>query len=326
MNTRILTAVLLLVAVLTPASESAPLISNVELAAFGRFSTQLQPVKADADLKSGPPGRQTAAEVLVIADGVTAMPFPNVPTSQTRPFASSSANGAGEFGIGVNGFFFQNSLPPHQLRASGSFTQTILNVSESRQEAQAGFFIPAPTIRFFGVGDSTFPPGADPARDAMATAVIDIVGTVTLANGATREFPLVDYGLQVLRAPPSTVLFPFPRRDGVGKVTRFDEPDGSFGFLLPDLAGKFSILLDPGDSVQYVTTYVAEASTGFGETGVFAAIGDPFDISTGGGRIDIEVGPGAAIPEPGTLGTFGVGLVLVGISARRGRRAQAGAP
>ena len=249
------------------------------------------------------------------------MPFPNIPMSQTRPFASPSSIANGEFGVGVNGFFLQNSLPPHKLLASGSFTVSITNNSDSSITIPLiHFLIPAPTIQFFGVGDSTFPQGADPARDATATAVIDIVETLTLANGTKLETILVDYGLQVLRALPSTVLFPFPRRDGVGQVTRFEEPDGSFGFLLPELEGQFAVQLPAGASVEYGTHYTAEVSTGFGETGVFAAIGDPFNLSTGGGRFDIQVGdplPPSSVPEPATAILLGAGLAIAGLIRRR---------
>jgi hypothetical protein len=182
------------------------------------------------------------------------------------------------------------------------------------------YFVPAPTIRFFGVAESTFPPGADPARDAIASAVIDLVITFTNAAGTKSELLAIDYGLQVLRAPPTTVLLPFPRRDGVGQVTRFDEPDGSFGFSLPELSGIFiTPPLKRGETMEFAWSYTAKAQTGFGETGIFAAIGDPFDISTGGGRFNIRPGPGA-IPEPSTLATLGLGLVVLGIYARHGRR------
>jgi hypothetical protein len=291
-------------------------IPNVQLTAFGSFSTQFQPVKTDFDPQSAPLGSLTpASEVLIIADNVTGMPFPNVPTSQTRPFASSIANADGHFGIGVNGFFLQNSLPTHTLLASGSVTQTYINNSDLTFPMELEFNVPAPTIRFRGVGESTFPMGADPARDATADAVIDLVVTTTLPSGNKIEVLVVDYGLQVLRAQPSTVLFPFPRRDGVGKVTRFDEPGGTFGFLLPALQGTADFSLGPRETLEFAWHYTAKVQTGFGETGVFGAIGDPFEISAGGGLFDIQVGGPAAIPEPATLLMLGLGLAVL-VSAR----------
>jgi hypothetical protein len=60
----------------------------------------------------------------------------------------------------VNGFFFQNSLPPNSLQATGVVSQTITNNSASTVGMTVDFLIPAPTTQFFGVGDS-FPPGVD---------------------------------------------------------------------------------------------------------------------------------------------------------------------
>lgn len=323
MNKRISSAVLLFIAALAPASAPAATIdiSPVELTAFGAFSTQLQPAKIAEDRQSAPLGSLTpAAEVLVLAEGLLAMPFPNVPTTQTRPFASSSSNANGNFGIGVNGFFFQNSLPPHDLLASGTTTVTYTNNSGGPLNFEAEFFIPAPTIRFFGVG--LIAPGVDPARDATATAVIDLIITIINPNGDRIESIAVDYGLLVARGLPGPVLLAFPRRDGVGKVTRFDEPDGSFGFLLPDFESSSVGTLPADSALEFAWHYTAQAHTGFGETGIFAAIGDPFNLSTGGARFNIQVGPAAAIPEPATLATLGLGLVVLAIYARRGRPSQ----
>ncbi len=236
MNNHIRFAVLLLFAALAPASASAQLIdvSDVEIVAFGSFKTQNQAEQTDSDIQSAPFGSLTRAEVLVLAEGVQAMPFPNIPTSQTRPFASSVADANGFFGVGVNGFFFQNSLPPNELVASGSSGQSITNNSESPISVDVDFFIPAPTLQFFGVGNS-FPVGADPARDAKATARITLSTILTHPDGSTVENELLDYGLFTLREPLSGVFTAFPTSsDGVG-LTRFDEPDGSFGFALPDL-------------------------------------------------------------------------------------------
>src|SRR5687767_1267682 len=113
-------AAVLLVAALAPAPASADLIdfSDVEITAFGGFSTQSQPATTASDIKSAPFGSLTNVQVLILAEGVLGVPFPNIPTSQAVPFASSAAVANGLFGVGVNGFFFRNSLPPNELVAS----------------------------------------------------------------------------------------------------------------------------------------------------------------------------------------------------------------
>ena len=72
--------------------------------------------------------------------------------------------------------------------------------------------------------------------------------------------------------------------------------------------------------MEFGYDYFATASTGFGETAVFAAIGDPFNLTTDGGRFELQVGgapPPNSVPEPGTLAVLGVGLIIMlSISAR----------
>jgi hypothetical protein len=84
---------------------------------------------------------------------------------------------------------------------------------------------------------------------------------------------------------------------------------------LPALQGTADFSLGPRETLEFAWHYTAKAQTGFGETGVFAAIGDPFDINAGGGLFDIQVDSPAAIPEPATLVTLGLGLAVL-LSAR----------
>jgi hypothetical protein len=69
--------------------------------------------------------------------------------------------------------------------------------------------------------------------------------------------------------------------------------------------------------------YFALASTGFGETGVFAAIGDPFNLNTGGGRFEVSVTDAPAtgsVPEPASMTTFGIGVIALLICGHLRRR------
>ena len=254
-------------------------------------------------IKVAPLGDPTRAEVLLLAGGGLAIPFPNQPTSQTQAFASSAADATGFFGVGVSGFFFRNSLPPNDLVASGSTSQSITNNSTVTLPLFVDFFIPAPTLQFQNVGNS-FPFGLDPDLDAFALAGITLSTRLTHPDGTTVKKDLLNYGVRSFREPVSGVFGALPL--GSGSPVKFFDFD-SFGFQMPDLAGEdFSLgEIGPGDTLEFTYDYFAQASTGFGETGVFAAIGDPFNLSVGGGRFDLQLGavpPTPGVPEPGCVG------------------------
>ena len=235
MTNRISQAALLLTAGFAPVSVSAGTIelSDVRLTARATFSSQrVTPEKSDFDAKTAPPDQLLQAAQALVIEG---LPFPNQPNSQNAGFASSAATVGGVFGVGVNGFHFENSLPPNRYFASGRWTQTLTNNSDSHPGVERTISVPAPTIRFFGVGNS-FPPGADPDLDATASVDIRLTSKLTHADGSVVETVLFDYGMHTLRAPIVGVLLADPTDDALGNLSRFDEPDGSFGFrLLPVL-------------------------------------------------------------------------------------------
>ncbi|HEX4708165.1 MAG TPA: PEP-CTERM sorting domain-containing protein [Candidatus Udaeobacter sp.] len=188
----------------------------------------------------------------------------------------------------------------------------------------ADLSIPAPTLRFFGIGN--FPPaGVDPSRLGEAQAHVILQTTLTHPDGSKDSAEPLIYGLSTFRIPLTGVLVAIA--DITNEVIpRFDEPDGSFGFRLPDrVENDFHIAdIGPGDTLEFNYIFSTFASTGFGETSAFAAIGDPFDISLTGGRFNFTLSDNAGpvpsaspVPEPGTvvMMTFGF-IVLAGLAAR----------
>ena len=177
-------------------------------------------------------------------------------------------------------------------------------------------------MRFFGIGDF-FPAGRDPALDAKSKAEIRVTTKLTHVDGSVVDFMLFDQGMETFRDPVSGVFSAAPINGSAG-LERFDEPDGSFGFRLPPVLKTISLgSIAPGESLEFGYDYFATASTGFGETGVFAAIGDPFDLTTSGGSFSFQVdgsqpgpGPAPGIPAPGTLVLVALGLTSLGIMRR----------
>ena len=239
MTNSISPAALLLIASFAPVSVSAAGIelSEVDITARATFSSQrVAPERSDFDFKVAPPDQLLQAAQALVIEG---QPFPNQPNSQGAGFASSAGTVGGVFGVGVNGFHFENSLPPNRYSASGTWRETLTNNSAVTQVSRGTISVPAPTIRFFGVGNS-FPAGADPDLDASAAVNIKLFSTLTRTDGSKVETVHFEYGMQTLRAPIVGVLLADPTDDALGALSQFDEPDGSFGFrLLPVVTKNF---------------------------------------------------------------------------------------
>ena len=133
----------------------------------------------------------------------------------------------------------RNSLPPNALVASGTDTQSITNNSDFTIPDGRGLLHPGPDPAFFGPLGILFPPVRTPTRDAFANANIRLSTKLTQANGNTVDIIHLDYGLLIFREPSTGLLFtPNPDRRRRA-VTRFEEPDGSFGFRLPIRRSRF---------------------------------------------------------------------------------------
>ena len=182
---RVSHAAVIVIASLVPVAVSADAISlsDVRVSARVTFSSQRVPEKSDFDVEVAPPDQLLQAAQALVIEG---LPFPNVPNSQGVGFASSAGVVGGIFGVGVNGLHFQNSLPPNRYFASGTWSQTLTNNSTVAQVSSGAISVPAPTMRFFGVGNS-FPPGADPDLDASAAVNIRLTSKLTHTNGSVQE-------------------------------------------------------------------------------------------------------------------------------------------
>lgn len=314
-------------AALLPLSLSADFIdlSDLRLVTSASFVSQLAPQGAPVtDRKNGPPGSTVKAEVLLSV--LEAAPVQGIPTNQQTGFVSSAADAQGAFGVGVNTFFTfgtSTNFSGREGRADGSTFGTITNNTGVPIDVVTDFFIPEPTII---LGGGNFPvPGINTAR--LASGFVSVVLTFDLihADGTSepRRMPL-EYGLDVIREPLAGVMLPLLRSTQPVQTETF-QAAGGFGFRLPSLTGENFPLaqLAPGDRVEFFYQYTAFAGTDLGEQGVFAAIGDPFNLQANGGRFAVravDATAPAAVPEPTTFGAFAAGLGMVYLGRWRRRR------
>ena len=239
----------------------------------------------------------------------------DLPNSLGTGFASAAGDSSGNFGVGTHGLFQQGPLPPHSMLASGTLTQELFNDTAEVVTFGAEFLIPAPVILFAGQVGNFFPAGADPAKDIVAEVLARIVTRVTRADGSTDEQVVFEYGMKSGRNAAgqmgvTTTL-------GAGPATVVEE-FGLFSFTLPEKRLDFEDIaaVGPGDTIILDFQYFATGGTGFGETAVFAAIGDPFDLTSSGRfaftqRGSIAPQP-APVPLPGALPLLVAGLLAMG--------------
>lgn len=95
---------------------------------------------------------------------------------------------------------------------------------------------------------------------------------------------LLDYGMRVARDPSTGLFTPTLSPDACSLTVRAEF--GRFPYDLVALDASFDAFatLAPGESGAISFDYFARAKNGVGETGYFAAIGDPFHITGSGGR------------------------------------------
>jgi hypothetical protein len=313
-----------LIAALAPSLLSAATVDAPEslLTAFAEFDTQaLGSPLTDFDSDIGSSTTLFGVEALVSG---FAPAFPGQPNSVGTGFASAAGDSSGSFGVGVNANFGPSARPrPHSMLASGTLTQDLLNDTDEVRTFGARFFIPAPVIVLAGQIGDFFPVGVDPALDVNAEVLARIVTKVTRTDGSFDEQVVFEYGMKTGRNAAGELGVTTTLGAGDPEVV---EDIGFFSFVLPEqsLDADTIAVVGPGDSITLDFQYFALGGTGFGETAVFAAIGDPFDLSSGGGRIEfvqdgggVAPPPPAPIPLPTTLPLLATGLAALAFARRR---------
>lgn len=297
------------------------------LTAFAELDAQglSQPLTA-FDEEAGPPETSFEAEVLLQPGGLISAPVPRVPNSLGTGFLSAAGDSAGNFGVGVNNFFASGSSPkPFSALASGTITRQFENATDESQVFFGDVVIPAPVITLFGAEVRSFLP-SNPALDLTAQVLARIVTTLTRPDGSFDEFVSFEYGMRTFRDPlTGEMRVTLASSFAPASVTR----DGlTLAFALPEQRFGFETrTVFPGETLTLDLQYLATGGTGFGENGVFAAIGDPFDIQGGGGRFEVTLADDGVeppdlpspVPLPATLPLLAAGFAaLAGL--RRWRR------
>ncbi len=308
------------------ALSAATLLSllTADLDAITRLSLGTAPLISDFEEKTVLINGLQEVEAFVPAG----FDFRERPSPSNPGFGSAQGDAFGNFGVGANSFFLSAGAPPFITRASGFFEQNILNDTSEEITLGTSISIPTPVIQLAGQIGNFFPPGRDPEADIAAEVSARIVATVTRLDGSTEESLLLDYGMKVERDPTDGQIKPTLSRDAQGLVA--NEGAGFFFYELAAFDGNFGTIavLAPGESLKLDFQYFARVTNGTGESGVFAAIGDPFDINASGGRFGFAVledgglePPPAPVPLPAGLPLLAAGLAaLAGARVLRGHR------
>jgi hypothetical protein len=267
-------------------------------------------------------------------------------TTITGAFASALAAFNHTGGVGVTSFIGGDPNPANpdaieQLAAHATWTQDFSNNDTEPQDLFAILHIPALQVGLIGVP----PDRTSDSATETAEAEVTVAFIVTHADGTTTKGPLFEFGLrafetQFLLGPGHFENVAQFQALGINAKTLplFD----SFKDNGDDFNPRFSIdavstrvdfgTLQHGDTLDVVYQLTAVGTTGGGEEGFVAFLGDPFEVSGISDAFVVTAAPALAgsVPEPVTWLTmiFGFGLVG-GIAARRAAvasRARASPP
>lgn len=239
-------------------------------------------------------------------------------------FASAAASPTHEFGIGASGFFFGGNA---NLHAGVLWDQSITN---NKQEAGTSTFF----YDILPIDVSVL--GGDGIRGETGEVTIE-ASKQTFRNGVSLGVEnLFNYTLSLRKVgfAGDETAFDVRRSEdlkadaGLGKDL---VSGGDFvGVHYDGFSGaRFLGTIEPGDTVKITYIATADITTISPELAAQAFVGDPFDFSGIGGSLQIVEGdvvppppaPGGDIPEPGSIATLGLGLILLRrvCAAGRGR-------
>jgi hypothetical protein len=235
-------------------------------------------------------------------------------------FASAAASPAHEFGIGAAGFFFGRV---ENLHAGLLWDQSITN---NKKEAGTSTFF----YDILPIDVSVL--GGDGIRGETAEVTIE-ASKQTFRNGVSLGVEnLFNYTLSVRKVgfAADKTAFDVRRSEDLKADAGIGQDIVSAGVFegvhYDGFSGaRFLGTIEPGDTVKVTYIATADIAPNSPEFAAQAFIGDPFDFSGVGGSLQFVEGdvvappapPGANVPEPGTLGIFGLGLALFGIASRQ---------
>jgi len=254
-------------------------------------------------------------------------------SSITGAFASALTVGDHSGGVGVTSFIGGDPNPSNpdaveQLAAHATWTQDFANNGTEPEGVFATLNIPALQVGLIGVPPERTSVSATETAEAEATVAF----IVTHADGTTTKGPLFEFGLRAIEKQLMLGIGHFENFAdvefiGVNAKTlplfdSFKDNGDQFNprFDIDAVSTKVDFgTLQPGDTLDVVYQLTAVGTTGGGEEGFVAFLGDPFDVSGTSDAFVVTTGPPAAtVPEPATwvLMILGFGAVA-GLATRR---------
>lgn len=237
--------------------------------------------------------------------------FPTSPSALPAGFVSAAFSGDRKGGVGTSGVIIRDQTLG---QARATFTEAVTNLSDE----PVGMFV---TYVIPGLEATIFPGSVIGNTNVQAFAAARLNATVLDASGAELSRDRI-FTYELGQAPPP------PGGDGIFRSADLADEQGD-GFLI-SAAGvrgveygsfegtRFLPTIPVGGTLIFEYQFEAAGSTISREHGFQAFVGDPFDLSAGGG-FDIRLAQPSAVPEPATVVLVPGALVAL-LLARRGRR------